>query len=665
MADPGIKPKLVVVIACAALLTTSSAAAVTGPLHDLPAGDDGGFHVVRFEGVISDDAHPMVEARGARIVGYQPRNAYVVWASASDVPGLRSLDGVAAVYPPDASRKIHPAVAERRPSAVAAVDVTFYRAVGAAVLPRIADIAGSVPVPHVADAMLETRTLTLASADVERLAEDPAVLFVGPAGDGPVFTDELSAQIVAGGRGEDGRVRPGYRSWLAGTGLDGTGVRVAVVDSGVSRYHPDLEGRVEPAPTAFEALREADTEGHGTHVAGIIGGAPKPDLDPSDPDGFLYGQGIAPAVRIVASRPEDDYHRLSSAASRAGAQMWNASWGTGEGHRVGYLASARAMDIIARDADLETPGNQDFLMVFAAGNEPSAGPIAPSEAKNIVAVGSTPNGRLVTWPLTQETEVVSSFSARGPTLDGRIFPTVVAPGGSIVSARAPEGSPPCVVPPDSRGLHASCGGTSMATPHVTGAAALVHQQWLERDGTTPSPAMVRALLVNSAKDLGDADIPNNEEGWGRLDMAALIADEPRKHQDQTVRLRHIGDDWTTTVSSDGSPLRVTLAWTDAPALPGASPTLVNDLDLIVEHLAADGTASNVWYGNVHEAGRSIPGGGADRLHTVEDVLLPSPVIGEYRIRVVAANLPGDGVPGNADPTDQDFALVIRGGSPAG
>jgi hypothetical protein len=254
---------------------------------------------------------------------------------------------------------------------------------------------------------------------------------------------------------------------------------------------------------------------------------------------------------------------------------------------------------------------------------------------------------------------ISSFSSRGPARDGRIVPTVTAPGERIVSARATTGVL-CSESParDGFGLYTHCSGTSMASPHVAGSVALIHDWWRQRnDGADPSPAMDRALLVNSARDLRFADVPNRHEGWGRVNLRELF--DPQLFRvllDQSVGLTDPGalQSFTVTPADPERPLRVTLAWTDAPAVPAdpETPALVNDLDLTVT--AEDGTTV---HGNAFDEGRSVPGGSPDRLNNLENVLLEGPS-GSYRIDVGAFALPGDGVPGTGDATDQDFALVI-------
>ena len=117
--------------------------------------------------------------------------------------------------------------------------------------------------------------------------------------------------------------------------------------------------------------------------------------------------------------------------------------------------------------------------------------------------------------------------------------------------------------------------------------------------------------------------------------------------------------YVVSVPANSGPLKVTTAWADAPAAVGAKKVLVNDLDLVVEQLDSSGGVVKTWRGNVFRKGRSRTGGKPDRLNNLENVFLDDPASGRYRITIVARNLPGDGIPENADETDQDFALVAR------
>ncbi|HSN56414.1 MAG TPA: hypothetical protein VLT32_17230, partial [Candidatus Sulfomarinibacteraceae bacterium] len=168
--------------------------------------------------------------------------------------------------------------------------------------------------------------------------------------------------------------------------------------------------------------------------------------------------------------------------------------------------------------------------------------------------------------------------------------------------------------------------------------------------------MAKALLVNGAVDLeGAAPVPNSAAGWGRVDLRRVLDPGiPMMFVDQTALLRESGESWRIDVqiADPSQPLKVTLAWTDAAALPEADPALVNDLDLVVE------TAGRAYLGNVFHDGWSAAGGSRDVLNNLENVFIAAPG-DRATVRVQAAHLPGDGMPFNGGLTDQDFALVCR------
>jgi subtilisin family serine protease len=245
-------------------------------------------------------------------------------------------------------------------------------------------------------------------------------------------------------------------------------------------------------------------------------------------------------------------------------------------------------------------------------------------------------------------------------VDGRWVPTVAAPGEEIASTRNDLGGTCAGAIPGTNDLYAFCSGTSMAAPHVSGSIALLTQWWrsLAEGSADPSPALAKALLVNTAVDMPGAatgPIPNIHEGWGRIHLESLFgATVPFAVRDQDHLFGEAGESLVIPMSvwDDSQPLKVTLGWSDAPGAPGANPALVNDLDLIVE---TDGTS---YLGNVFADGWSTSGGTADALNNLENVYVELPG-STATITIQVANLPGDGVPYNGDATDQDFALVCQ------
>ena len=366
----------------------------------------------------------------------------------------------------------------------------------------------------------------------------------------------------------------------------------------------------------------------------------------------------------------------------AGVRIHNNSWGGG---------AAGAYDDYAAAVDRFMWRHKDFLILFAAGNDgvdgdrdgdvDSGSVSPPGTAKNCLTVGAAesvraqggyqwPYGRL--WPgdfpvrpvsvdmPSDHEDDIAAFSSRGPTQDGRIKPDLVAPGTNILSVRSRS------LGADSHGWGAYVdplrdqymfdGGTSMATPLVTGAAAVI-RQYLRRvkRRRAPSAALIKATLLHAAQYRPDrhgqateARVYDLAQGWGHLALASVLLPPAPEQVSWYDHRRGLNSGqswrWSCQVVDPGVPLKVTLVWTDYPGSPGHQPNLVNDLDL-----ALTSPSGQVYYGN---CAPGQPGGRPDRVNNVERIILSAPAPGRYRIRVRAVNVPYG---------PQDFALVYSGG----
>jgi len=331
------------------------------------------------------------------------------------------------------------------------------------------------------------------------------------------------------------------------------------------------------------------------------------------------------------------------------ARVHSNSWGA-QNAGGDYSSDSRSVDSFANDY-------QDFLVLFAAGNEGSQGANSvspPSTAKNVLTIGASTTGR----PGTAAVGQVASFSSIGTTDDGRIKPDLVAPGVQICSARAEEArfpaGPSCSSARHSDGstpLYMSADGTSAATPIAAGTAILTRQFLTEEIGISqPRSDLLRAMLINGAKDIGAKDIPNDYEGWGQIDLAqtlypknGLLALNTFYDWNQTL---NPGYSYIYTYDLDASHgLDVTVVWNDREGSASAAQTsrrLVNDLDL--EVTAPDGS---IYKGNVFTAGYSATGGQFDDLNVVERVRLANGPVGNWSIKVA-----------HAGGSSQGFAIVI-------
>jgi subtilisin family serine protease len=277
-------------------------------------------------------------------------------------------------------------------------------------------------------------------------------------------------------------------AWAAG--YDGTGVRVAVLDTGVDATHPDLAGKVAAAQNFTTTQSETDRHGHGTHVASTVAGS-------GAASGGLR-RGVAPGATILNGKVLDDggfgleswiIAGMEWAARDQGADVVNMSLGGGPSDGNDPMSQA----VNALTAEHGT------LFAIAAGN------IGPG--RSTVSTPGAASGAL-TVGAVNSADVLAGFSGRGPRVgDFAVKPDVTAPGVEIAAARAAGTS--LGTPVDDHYTRLS--GTSMATPHVAGAAALLAQ----RSPAWEAPQLKAALVTTAAA--GSYTV--YEQGGGRIDLA--------------------------------------------------------------------------------------------------------------------------------------------------
>ena len=285
-------------------------------------------------------------------------------------------------------------------------------------------------------------------------------------------------------------------------GFDGAGMVIAVIDTGVDYTHPDLGGCLGTGCKVIggfdfsnDDADPIDDNGHGTHVAATAAGT-HPTL-----------RGIAPGASLLAYKVLNRSGSGPSSAVLAGIER--AIDPDGDGN-----TSDRA-DVI--NLSLGGPDDVGDPLGQAVENATAAGSLVVAAAGNsgdfftILSPGSAPAA--LTVGATDDADQLAGFSSRGPTSnDLAIKPEITAPGVAICAAKAGETGlgGDCI-----DNLHISISGTSMATPHVAGAAALLR-------GLFPSltPEETKSLLVNNSLDLG---LPVMEGGAGRLDIPAAAA----------------------------------------------------------------------------------------------------------------------------------------------
>lgn len=605
-----------------------------------------------------------LRAEGLEVVQYIHPYTYIVWGHESQLARARRHAAVrwGGEFQPAYRLPAGPRTYSATP---APVRVLVARAAGTdAVVRAIESLGVKVTDRRVLDARLELAACEVAGRQLESVACVPGVYSVQPVPTDGGLRGEMSAQVCADNVDVTNLAQPGYLAWLTALGLSGAGVVIANVDSGVWDTHADLAARMLPC-TGVTCGGEASSQ-HGTHTAGLA--VADGSTGALDSFGFLRGLGVAPGAHLVEQVYYPHYlgvdgMRLLMAESYLnGALLSSNSWGP-SGSPRGYDADTLQVDLSVRDADPNTPGNQYFTYVLSImnGHGGTSTQGTPDEAKNIITVGATQmqaggGEQLLTI------DDLDTVTAHGPCLDGRLIPHVVAPGCLVDSTQPWQ---------DGHGL--MC-GTSMASPHVSGAVALFVEYYrsLAEYEEDPSPALIKAALLPVAHDLaGHLDANggvlghpfDSKQGWGRLNIAALVdPDVCVRYFDEPLLFTASGQEWTwdATAGDPRRPMKLMLAWTDAPGhgLGGSTPAWNNNLDLIVQ----DGGA--LYRGNHFGSnGWSATGGVADECNNTEGVFIGPTAPGTYQVRVVAENINSDGVPNVGGPLDQDFALVCYNCAP--
>jgi len=652
-------------------------------------GDQYNYYLVKFPGPITARNYASLEKEAKKIYTYLPYFSYLVKLDVSKSFSIKSLTGASWVGLYHPAYKISSDIAavkadDRRDYYIVMIEV-FPDADLEAVLAKLREI-GIAKVEGYAYNDFFSRIRVLLSPERvvalrEEIAKIKEVFWLTWEPRKGLLNDTT---IWVGQSGVSG----GQATPVFDHGIYGEGQIVAVLDTGIDAdmcyFWDPAKGTLPPknecnGGTTVDLTQrkviavdflwssecsggisnsEWDTQDHGTHVACTLTGD-----NYAHPKIHDAGDGMAPGAQIVFQDagyaadncgdlpgigcPVTDLNPIFQQTYTQGARIHSNSWGDNENAQVQNNYTAASQDV-----DEFMWNHKDFLIFFAAGNSgPGNGSVgSPSTAKSCVSVGATERG--------SSAESLASFSSWGPTDDNRIKPEVTIPGSSIISANN-----------DGNVTTYNCStqsmsGTSMACPAAAGLTALIRQYYTEgwypsgaknpSDGFTPSAALLRASLVNSAQNMTgvSSPIPSNPQGWGRilLDNVMYWAGETRKlfaTDDTGFPTGSTGSkQWQFNVSSSSVPFKVTVAWTDYPSTPAASPHINNDIDLIVT--APGGT---VYRGNVFSGGQSTTGGSADRRNTLEQVLLLTPATGVYTITVQAYNIPNG---------PQPFALVVTG-----
>jgi len=538
------------------------------------------YYLVQFAGPVEAIWLDQVTALGGHVLGYLPENTHLVQMRPAVASSVASLPTVRWVGPYLPDYKLDPALQVHSAAITPLAEFTLATAPGVDPM-TLATTLQNLGITLVEAAFSATGgwvRIQAPLAQVATLAQQPEILWIEPYIPPTLFN-------------EKGRKIIGAEAVWQDLGYFGAGQIVAVSDSGLSvqgALSPDFDGRLVRAFAPSEMNIRADCRakttwtdlnGHGTHVAGsVLGNGSRSGSNPANHQYTGSHAGVAPEAQLVFLALNTDGSGsiqcidlngdFLARGYQAGARISSNSWGASD--RGGYnVLSSLVDDYLWR--------HQDYLVLYAAGN---AGPGAqtvgsPGTAKNALTVGASENNRPDRGERGDDPNTVTDFSSRGPTADGRIKPEIVAPGSWILSVRAaqaPDGS----FWDNFNDDYAFMGGTSMATPLTAGGAALV-REWLgrARNITSPSGALMKAVLINGATRLPGAAMPNQSSGFGRTDLKNTLTAQYAVIDDYVQGLS-TGESVTYTVQVISTTQVGTLATTIASAVPSATVQAASD-----------------------------------------------------------------------------------------
>jgi serine protease AprX len=378
--------------------------------------------------------------------------------------------------------------------------------------------------------MVSASSMEILQKDVLELAKDPRVLFISPDGALTNKGDRIDKQRTASATRDNDRDRDDddddhdYRDYArlrisqvraAGTvpdeddllttypivtnapeawenskgALTGAGVTVAVLDTGVNPFHPDLKDKVFPVFVNPLATGYLDEHGHGTHVAGIINGR-------SAGDEYV---GIAPDARVISVKIADDRGAARESDMLRGLQ-WvydnNAKYNIKVVNLSLAAATPQSYKSSPIDASVEKLWQAGITVVASAGNrgsEKGATWYAPGNDPFVITVGCLDDNQTE----KSSDDKLCTFGSRGKTQDGVYKPDLIAPGRKIVAPLSDPNAQLATEYPDrvtADKSHMRLSGTSMATPVVSGAIALILQRY-----PNLKPNQIKWLLTDTTR----------------------------------------------------------------------------------------------------------------------------------------------------------------------
>jgi len=392
----------------------------------------------------------------------------------------------------------------------------------------------------------------------------------------------------------------------AGRNYTGLNIGVLCRDDGIVGPHIDFQGRIDNSTASGSGGT------HGDGVSGIMAGAG--NLNPK-----MRGMASGSNLYVVNYQANFLDSETVGLITSGDVQVTNSSYSNG--CNDGYTS-------ITQTVDTQTKDISSLLHVFSAGNSNNnnCGYGAGNQWGNITGGHKQGKNVIATANVFFDGSLVNS-SSRGPAHDGRIKPDIAANGQNQNSTTE-------------NNQYQSFGGTSGAAPGIAGISAQLYELYGDANGgALPQSALIKATLLNTANEAGNIG-PDYKFGWGIVNglRAGMLLEDGRYLSDNITQ--GVTNNHTISVPTGTTQVRFMAYWSDVPASAGASPALVNDLDLVVTDPSSGTHLPWILDPTPNATTLNLPAtNGIDRLNNMEQVVLNNPVAGNYDIEVSGFNIP--------------------------
>ncbi|MCU0437233.1 MAG: S8 family serine peptidase [Raineya sp.] len=552
----------------------------------------GTYVILQFHKIPNETAKANIQNKGITLLNYLPN--YAFWAYLPDninAEALKNL-GVKDIYPYGAEDKISIAFKGKnkplwaiKESGKYDIYIQLYNNVGIEQAKNILKNYTWIKILN-EKAMSNTMELRIPVEKLSQIAQIPVVFYVEPTNPEPYLENREATS--------NHRVNFLNSEYAAGRKYDGTGVVVSMGDDGTADSHMDKKGRV----TNNTSTNDGD---HGDHVSGIIMGAG--NINP-----LMKGQ--APGANLETYLYHGDIDNMPTPYTTKNVRITSHS--LGEGVNAGYNSAAVNVDQQIRQYP-------DLMHVFSSGNSGSGYFTITGgrkAGKNVMAVGNL-----------SKTDVISGSSSRGPvgsgSVDGRLKPEICAVGSSVLSTVENNN-------------YGNKSGTSMACPAISGTLAVMYHAYKSlNSNNNPSSALIKAILMNTADDLGNAG-PDYIYGYGRVNARrAVLTLEGNRYFENNIS-QGGNNTHTINVPAGTKQLKVMVYWNDYEGTAAAATPLVNNINMTVTTPAS--TTIQPWILDPANPSSSATRG-VDNRNNSEQITIDDPATGNHTVNIAGTTIP--------------------------